>query len=48
MKAGVVEPFATKSASAKATEKGEDLLSPLIEQSAIEVMGAIRNLTAAE
>jgi len=48
MKAGVVEPFATKSASAKAAEKGEDLLSPLIEQSAIEVMGAIRNLTAAE
>lgn len=48
MKAGVVEPFATKSSSAKASEKGEDLLSPLIEQSAIEVMGAIRNLTAAE
>jgi hypothetical protein len=48
MKTGVVEPFATKSASAKAKAKGEDLLSPLIEQSAIEVMGAIRNLTAAE
>jgi hypothetical protein len=48
MKAGIVEPFATKSASAKASEKGEDLLSPLIEQTAIEVMGAIRNLTAAE
>jgi hypothetical protein len=48
MKAGVVEPFATKSSSAKASEKGEDLLSPLIEQTAIEVMGAIRNLTAAE
>jgi hypothetical protein len=48
MKAGVVEPFATKSSSAKASQKGEDLLSPLIEQTAIEVMGAIRNLTAAE
>ena len=48
LKAGVVEPFATKSSSAKAAQKGEDLLSPLIEQSAIEVMGAIRNLTAAE
>jgi len=48
MKAGVVEPFATKSSSAKASEKGEDLLSPLIEQTAIEVMGAIRNLTAAQ
>jgi hypothetical protein len=48
MKAGVVEPFATKSSSVKASEKGEDLLSPLIEQTAIEVMGAIRNLTAAE
>jgi hypothetical protein len=48
IKAGVVEPFATKSSSVKASEKGEDLLSPLIEQTAIEVMGAIRNLTAAE
>ena len=48
MKAGVVEPFASKSSSAKATAKGEDLLSPLIEQTAIDVLGAIRNLTAAE
>jgi hypothetical protein len=47
-KAGAVEPFATKSSSAKAKQKGEDLLSPLIEQTAIEVLGAIRNLTAAE
>jgi len=47
-KAGVTEPFATHSSSAKAKAKGEDLLSPLIEQTAIEVMGAIRNLTAAE
>jgi hypothetical protein len=47
-KIGVAEPFATKAASAKASQKGEDLLSPLIEQTAIEVMGAIRNLTAAE
>ena len=28
--------------------KGEDLLSPLIEQTATEVLGAVRNLTAAE
>ena len=48
MKAGVAEPFATKSASAKAGENGEDLLSPLIEQTASEVLGAVRNLTAAE
>ncbi|HKQ15864.1 MAG TPA: hypothetical protein VJT80_20665 [Steroidobacteraceae bacterium] len=48
MKMGVAEPFATKAESAKASQKGEDLLSPLIEQTAIEVMGAIRNLTAAE
>ena len=47
MKTGLAEPFATKSSSAKADQKGEDLLSPLIEQTAIEVMGAIRNLTAA-
>jgi hypothetical protein len=47
-KLGVVEPFAIKSSSAKAKQKGEDLLSPLIEQTAIEVLGAIRNLTAAE
>jgi hypothetical protein len=48
MKAGVAEPFATRSASAKATENGEDLLSPLIEQTATEVLGAVRNLTAAQ
>jgi len=48
MKAGVAEPFATKASSAKAKAKGEDLLSPLIEQTAIDVLGAIRNLTAAE
>ena len=47
-KAGVAEPFATHSSSAKAKAKGEDLLSPLIEQTAIDVLGAIRNLTAAE
>lgn len=47
-KAGVTEPFATHSSSAKAKAKGEDLLSPLIEQTAIDVLGAIRNLTAAE
>ncbi len=48
MKMGLEQPFATNSASAKAKEKGEDLLSPLIEQAAIEVLGAVRNLTAAE
>jgi hypothetical protein len=48
MKPGVEQPSATKSASAKASQKGEDLLSPLIEQAAIEVLGAVRNLTAAE
>jgi hypothetical protein len=48
MKLGVTEPFATKSASAKAGQNGEDLLSPLIEQTAIEVLGAVRNLTATE
>ena len=47
-KTGVTEPFATHSSSAKAKAKGEDLLSPLIEQTAIDVLGAIRNLTAAE
>ena len=48
IKTGLAEPFATKSASAKAGENGEDLLSPLIEQTATEVLGAVRNLTAAE
>jgi hypothetical protein len=48
MKTGLAEPFATKSASAKAGENGEDLLSPLIEQTATEVLGAVRSLTAAE
>jgi hypothetical protein len=48
MKMGLAEPLATKSASAKAKQKGEDLLSPLIEQTATEVLGAVRQLTAAE
>jgi len=47
-KAGAAEPLAAKSSSAKASQKGEDLLSPLIEQTAIDVLGAISNLTAAE
>jgi hypothetical protein len=47
-KTGATEPFATHLSSAKAKAKGEDLLSPLIEQTAIDVLGAIRNLTAAE
>ena len=48
MKVGLVEPLAAKSASAKAKAKGEDLLSPLIEQTATEVLNSVRNLTAAE
>lgn len=48
MKMGLVEPFAAKSSSSKAKENGEDLLSPLIEQTATEVLGAVSNLTAAE
>jgi hypothetical protein len=48
MKTGMVEPFAAKSASAKAKENGEDLLSPLIEQTATDVLNSVRNLTAAE
>jgi hypothetical protein len=45
---GLAEPFATKSATAKASGNGADLLSPLIEQTATEVLGAVRNLTAAQ
>ena len=48
MKPGVEQPFATKSAEAKAKANGEDLLSPLIEQTATEVLSAVRHLTAAE
>ena len=45
IKAGVAEPFAAKSTSAKAGETGEDLLSPLIEQTATEVLTAVSQLT---
>jgi hypothetical protein len=48
LKTGQTEPFASKSAEAKASENGEDLLSPLIEQAAIDVLSAVQNLTAAE
>ena len=48
MKTGMVEPFAARSASAKAKENGEDLLSPLIEQTATDVLNSVRDLTAAE
>lgn len=48
MKPGDELPFAAKSAAAKASENGEDLLSPLIEQTATDVLSAVRNLTAAE
>lgn len=48
MKPGIEEPFAIKSAEAKAKANGEDLLSPLIEQAATDVLSAVRHLTAAE
>jgi hypothetical protein len=41
MKAGVAEPVAVQSAVAKAKENGEDLVSPLIEQAATQVLTAI-------
>lgn len=41
MKPGLAAPFATKSAAVKAEENGEDLLSPLIEQTATEVLTAV-------
>ena len=41
LKPGVATPLVTKSASAKAEQNGTDLLSPLIEQAATEVLTAI-------
>jgi hypothetical protein len=41
MKPGVAEPIAAQSAVAKAKESGEDLVSPLIEQAATQVLTAI-------
>jgi hypothetical protein len=41
MKAGVQEPVAVQSAVAKAKENGEDLVSPLIEQAATQVLTVI-------
>jgi hypothetical protein len=47
MKAGVQEPVAAQSAVAKAKETGEDLVSPLIEQAATQVLTAISQQAAA-
>lgn len=41
VKPGVTEPVAAQSAVAKAKETGEDLVSPLIEQAATQVLTAI-------
>jgi hypothetical protein len=41
VKPGVAEPIAVQSAVAKAKETGEDLVSPLIEQAATQVLTAI-------
>jgi hypothetical protein len=41
MKTGVAEPVAVQSAVAKAKESGEDLVSPLIEQAATQVLTVI-------
>jgi hypothetical protein len=41
MKPGVAEPVAVQSAAAKAKENGEDLVSPLIEQAATQVLTTI-------
>jgi hypothetical protein len=48
VKPGVVEPIAAQSAMAKATEAGEDLVSPLIEQAATNVLTAISQAAAAQ
>jgi hypothetical protein len=45
---GVAEPIAAQSAVAKAKESGEDLVSPLIEQAATQVLTAISQPAAAQ
>lgn len=47
-KPGVAEPIAAQSAVAKAKESGEDLVSPLIEQAATQVLTAISKPAAAQ
>jgi len=47
LKAGVAEPVAVQSSVAKAKETGEDLVSPLIEQAATQVLTAISQQAAA-
>ena len=46
MKPGVAEPVAAQSAIAKAKETGEDLVSPLIEQAATQVLTTISQTAA--
>lgn len=48
VKPGVAEPVTTQSTVAKAKETGEDLVSPLIEQAATQVLTAISQATAAQ
>ncbi len=48
VKLGVTEPIAAQSAVAKAKESGEDLVSPLIEQAATQVLTAISQPVAAQ
>jgi hypothetical protein len=48
LKSGVAEPIAAQSAVAKAKETGEDLVSPLIEQTATQVLTAISQQVAAQ
>jgi len=48
VKPGVVEPITAQAAVAKAKESGEDLVSPLIEQAATQVLTAISQATAAQ
>lgn len=48
VKPGVAEPVAAQTAVAKAKETGEDLVSPLIEQAATQVLTAISQPTAVQ
>jgi hypothetical protein len=47
VKPGVAEPVSAQSAVAKAKETGEDLVSPLIEQAATQVLTTISQVAAA-
>jgi hypothetical protein len=48
VKPGVAEPITAQAAVAKAKESGEDLVSPLIEQAATQVLTAISQAAAAQ